>query len=158
MKHYIIYTDGACRGNQGKERQASWGFIVYDDVTGKRLGSKSDYLGNRTNNEAELIAMLEAMKWISAKTNTRATIHTDSAYVMNGLLEWMPNWKRNGWKTANKGEVKNKELWQALDKLYDPLIFTIVKVKGHSGVSQNEEVDALCNTVIDDHDFKERFG
>lgn len=158
MKHYLIYTDGACRGNQGEDKKASWAFIVYDDLTAKRLGSKRGYLGNKTNNEAELTAMLEAIKWVSSKTNTRATIHTDSNYVMQGMLEWLPNWKRNGWKTAQGKPVKNQTLWKEIDKYYDPLVISLVKVKGHSGNSQNEEVDALCNTVLDDEEFKEKFG
>lgn len=149
---YHIYTDGACRNNQEPDkRTAAWAFVVFD-ASMVRKGSKSGYLGNATNNEAELTAMIEAFKWSGTKT---VVAYTDSQYVYKGLTEWIKGWKARGWKTASKEPVKNLELWIELDALYNPTIHSLVKVKGHSGDIGNASVDALCNVVIDDNNLPE---
>lgn len=149
---YYIYTDGACRNNQqADKRQASWAFVVFD-IQMQRKGSKSGYLGNATNNEAELTAVLEAMKWVKDK---QCVIHMDSQYVFKGLTEWVAGWKRRGWRTASNEPVKNIALWQELDMWYNPAIHNLVKVKGHSTDVGNCAVDALCNVVLDNNNLPE---
>ena len=148
----LIYTDGACRNNQQADnRQAAWAFVVFD-TNMNRKGSKSGYLGNATNNEAELQAMLEALKW---SPNHDKVIHTDSQYVYKGLTEWLPGWKKKNWRTASGEPVKNLQLWQELDVWYNPGFHKLVKVKGHSSDVGNSAVDALCNVVLDNNNLPE---
>lgn len=143
-----IYTDGACRNNQDAEKRASsWAFVVFNEQM-ERKGSKSGFLGNATNNEAELTAMIEALTWASERN---VTVYTDSQYVFMGLTSWLTGWINKGWKTANKEPVKNLELWQKLNTLYKPQLHNLVKVKGHSGDKGNAIVDALCNVVLDEN-------
>lgn len=145
---YHIYTDGACRNNQEPDkRTAAWAFVVFNSSM-ERKGSKSAFLGNATNNEAELIAMIEALKWGSTK---KLVVYTDSQYVHKGLTEWITGWKRRGWKTSSNEVVKNLDLWQELDSLYNPDNHTLIKVKGHSGDKGNTIVDSLCNVVLDNN-------
>ena len=145
---FHIYTDGACRDNQSAEnRKAAWAFVVFTERM-ERKGSKSAYLGNATNNEAELTAILEALKWLKGRP---AVIYTDSQYAFMGLTQWIHGWKARGWRTSSKEEVKNLELWKKLDLLFDKEVHTMVKVKGHSGDVGNAAVDALCNVVIDEN-------
>ena len=104
---YKIYTDGACSGNPGR---GGWAAIILNN--GKKTemkGSKKD----TTNNQMELLAPIEALKKIPK--GSKVQIYTDSKYVKSGITEWIHNWKKNGWKTANKKEVRNRELWTELD-------------------------------------------
>ncbi len=149
---FHIYTDGACRNNQdAQKRTAAWAFIVFDQNM-QRKGSKSAFLGNATNNEAELQAMIEALSWCKERN---AQLYTDSQYVFMGMTEWMKGWQSRGWRTANKEPVKNLDLWKQLASLYKPEFHTIHKVKGHSGDVGNATVDALCNVVLDDNNKPE---
>ncbi|QKE55276.1 RNaseH [Escherichia phage ECOP18] len=157
MSVFHIYTDGACKSNPGP---GAWGFIVYDD-NDDRLGSKSGYNPKTTNNEMELTAIVEALRWSVRKDNRPIAIYTDSAYCKNGMESWMFSWQRKGWKKAD-GEVPlNLELWQEAFRLTQQYINfhntnpTFIKVKGHSGISGNEAVDALCNTVITEQELAE---
>lgn len=142
---YVIYTDGACRGNPGP---TSWGFVVYEGTEYK--GSKSGFLGTNTNNVGELTAMLEAMKFCS-KMKSTVVIYTDSSYVLNSLTKWVDGWSRNGWKKSDGKPVQNQDIMAELLKLRNTLgtRVTYEKVKGHSGVLGNERVDQLCNRVLD---------
>ena len=104
-----IYTDGACKGNPGP---GGWGALIIEGE------SKSEIFGgepNTTNNRMEILAVIMALKTIS--TESEVTVFTDSTYVQKGISEWIGNWKANGWKTAAKKDVKNKDLWQELDLL-----------------------------------------
>jgi len=149
---YNVYTDGACRNNQDPEkRSAAWAFVLFD-MEMNRKGSKSGYLGNATNNEAELTAILEVLRW---RSNVPMNIHTDSQYAFKGLTEWLPGWKKRGWRTSSNEPVKNMDLWQELDSLYNPNIHVLIKVKGHSGDKGNSTVDALCNIVLDENNLPE---
>ena len=104
-----IYTDGSCLGNPGN---GGWAAIIVDDNKKIRIkGSKKD----TTNNQMELLAPIKALKKIPKGSNVQ--IFTDSKYVKSGITEWIHNWKKNGWKTANKQPVKNKDLWIELDLL-----------------------------------------
>ena len=137
----ILYTDGACSGNPGP---GGWGFIMDHPASGKQL-TRSGGDAETTNNRMELIAVIEGLSVL--RRPCRVEIVSDSSYVLNGLSDWMPNWKRNGWRRREKGawkEVKNLDLWQRLDELnrFHQLQFT--KIKGHAGHPQNEACDRLA--------------
>ena len=131
-----IYTDGSCVGNPGN---GGWAAIIIND--GKKIkltGNKK----NTTNNQMELLAAIKALKQ-SPKGN-KIQIFTDSKYVKLGITEWINNWKKNGWKTANKQYVKNKELWIELDNLSNEFQIKWNWIKGHSNNKLNNEVDLLA--------------
>ncbi len=131
-----IYTDGSCIGNPG---QGGWAAIILDE--GKKTeikGSKKD----TTNNQMELLAPIEALKKVPK--GSKVQIFTDSKYVKSGITEWIHNWKKNGWKTANKKEVSNKELWTELDQLNSEFEINWNWVKAHSTDKLNNEVDLLA--------------
>ena len=137
-----IYTDGACRGNPGP---GGWGALLIAGEHRKRLwGGES----STTNNRMELTAAIEALN--ALKRPEKVVLHTDSKYVMDGITQWMANWKKRGWKTAAKKPVKNQDLWQALDDAIERHDITWKWVKGHDGDPGNEEADALANRGIDD--------
>ncbi len=132
-----IFTDGACSGNPGA---GGWGVILRYGETEKELSGGD---AQTTNNRMELTAVIEALK--ALKRECEITLYTDSRYVMDGVNEWMPNWKKNGWKTTNKkSAVKNLELWQELDSLLPKHKIKWVWVKGHNGHPENERVDKLA--------------
>jgi len=103
-----------------------------------------------TNNRMELTAAIEALNVLKGPSSV--VLHTDSKYVMDGIREWMPNWKKRGWKTSNKKPVKNKDLWQALDEAVTRHDIQWKWVKGHDGNPGNEEADELANLGIDEMD------
>ena len=141
MKQVEVYTDGACSGNPGP---GGWGAVLRYRFNGKVYEKElSGGDASTTNNRMELTAVIEALK--ALKKECDITIYTDSRYVMDGVQEWMPNWKRNGWKTTNKkSPVKNLELWQILDSLLSKHKIKWVWVKGHNGHPENERVDKLA--------------
>ena len=134
-----IYTDGACSGNPGK---GGWAAIILND------GEKTEIKGtekNTTNNQMELLAPIQALKKIPK--GSKVEIFTDSRYVKSGITEWIHNWKKNGWKTANKKEVSNKELWTELDLLNNEFEVSWNWVKAHSVDKLNNEVDLLARNA-----------
>ena len=143
MKHAVeIYTDGACRGNPGP---GGWGALLrYGDV------DKQLYGGERltTNNRMELKAVIEALSALSKPC--KVTLTSDSTYVLKGISEWLPNWKKRGWRTAGKKPLKNGDLWKTLDDLTGMHEIEWHWVKGHSGHIENELVDQLANRGIDE--------
>ena len=131
-----IYTDGSCLGNPGN---GGWAAIIIDDKKKTHInGSKKD----TTNNQMELLAPIKALKKIPKGSNVQ--IFTDSKYVKSGITEWIHNWKKNGWKTANKQPVKNKELWTELDLMTSEFEIKWSWVKGHSSDKLNNEVDLIA--------------
>lgn len=136
MNKVTIYTDGACSGNPGK---GGWGAILMF-ANEKRCMSGSKQL--TTNNQMELTATIEALKAILKPSNI--ALYTDSQYVKNGITSWIFNWKKNGWKTANKKPVANKDLWIELEKYVDFHSVSWFWVKGHSGDHYNEIADELA--------------
>ena len=131
-----VYTDGSCLENPGN---GGWAAIIIDD--GKKIqikGSKK----NTTNNQMELMAPIEALKKIPKGSEVQ--IFTDSKYVKSGITEWIHNWKKNGWKTANKQKVKNKDLWVELDLLSSQFDIKWSWVKAHSIDKLNNEVDLIA--------------
>lgn len=140
-KHVQIYTDGACRGNPGI---GGWGAILSYNGTQKEIyGGEQD----TTNNRMELRAVIESLKVL--KKPSDITINSDSKYVLSGITEWMPNWKKRNWKTASRKPVKNVDLWQQLDDLIQQHTIEWLWVKGHSGNTGNDRADVLANLGID---------
>ena len=131
-----IYTDGSCLENPGN---GGWAAIIIDDEKKTQIkGSKK----NTTNNQMELLAPIEALKKIPK--GSKIEIFTDSKYVKSGITEWIHNWKKNGWKTADKQPVKNKELWEELDLLNNKFEISWNWVKAHSTDELNNEVDLIA--------------
>ena len=141
MEKVIIYTDGACSGNPGP---GGWGAILMCQ------GKKKEISGgckNTTNNIMEITAVIEALKLL--KYTCEVDLYSDSAYVVNTFKQkWIDNWKKNNWKTASKEPVKNKELWQELDKLTQIHQVKFHKVKGHSDNEFNNRCDELARGEI----------
>ena len=137
----IIYTDGACRGNPGR---GGWGVILRYKGTVKELhgGDKET-----TNNRMELMAAIQALE--ALKKPCTVQLYSDSSYVLKGITEWLPNWKKRGWKTASNHPVKNVDLWQRLDAAIAQHQIEWRWVKGHSGNTGNERADTLANLGID---------
>lgn len=138
---YIIYTDGACSGNPGP---GGWGAIILDEK--ENQVSLSGKEGSTTNNRMELIAPIMALKKI--KESSEITIYTDSIYLKDGITVWINNWQKNGWETANKKPIKNKDLWVTLSKLTEKKRIVWKWVKAHTGNKFNELADKLATEAI----------
>ncbi len=137
----VIYTDGACRGNPGP---GGWGAVLtYKGVTKELCGGEPE----TTNNRMELTAVINALEALTKPC--KVELHSDSKYVLQGITEWLPNWKKRGWRTANKGAVKNEDLWRRLDTARERHEVDWHWVKGHSGHDGNERADRLANKGID---------
>ena len=136
-----MYTDGACRGNPGP---GGWGVILsYQDEEKTLNGFEPD----TTNNRMELTAAIEGLR--ALKRACDVDLKTDSKYVMQGINDWMSNWKSNGWKTAAKKPVKNADLWKLLDEQVKKHRIKWHWVKGHTGIEGNEMADQQANLAID---------
>lgn len=137
-----IFTDGACRGNPGP---GGWGALLR-----YRGHEKALYGGERetTNNRMELMAAIKALESLKRPCQVRLT--TDSEYVKKGIMEWLANWKRRGWKTAARKPVKNADLWRRLDEAAARHDIQWHWVRGHSGHAENERADELANLAIDE--------
>ena len=136
-----MYTDGACRGNPG---EGGWG--VWMDWRGNQK-SLNGFEAETTNNRMELTAAIRGLETL--KRGCAVNLYTDSKYVMQGINEWMPRWKLNGWKTTAKKSVKNADLWVRLDEALQRHEVTWHWVKGHAGNAGNEKADQLANEAID---------
>ncbi len=142
MDKVEIYTDGACRGNPGP---GGWGAILRAGTNEKELcGAERE----TTNNRMELMAAIIALE--SLKRPCEITLTTDSQYVRKGITEWIVNWKRRGWKTADKKPVKNQDLWMRLEEATHKHQIHWKWIKGHSGHEENERADQLANRGIDE--------
>ena len=141
MKNVEIYTDGACRGNPGIGGWGAW--LKYGAVEKELCGGELA----TTNNRMELMAAIQALE--SLTEPCVVVLHTDSKYVLQGITEWMDNWKKRGWKTAAKKPVKNEDLWRRLDAAIQKHSIDWRWVKGHSGNVGNEKADSLANKGID---------
>lgn len=145
MKVYA-FTDGACKGNPGN---GGWGALLrYGDKEKEIFGGEA----NTTNNRMELMAAIQALKALSRPCEVVLT--TDSQYVKQGINQWLAGWKKNGWKTAAKAPVKNKDLWLQLDEECSKHRIDWQWVKGHSGHIENERADELANRgvkVVEEH-------
>ncbi len=135
-----IFTDGACRGNPGP---GGWGAILRAGANEKELWGGE---AQTTNNRMELTAVIRALEALKRPSSVR--LYTDSQYVQKGISEWIHSWKRKGWKTADKKDVKNVDLWQALDRVAAQHRVEWKWVKGHAGHPENERADRLANRGI----------
>lgn len=145
-----VYTDGSCLGNPGR---GGWGFIAISQE-GEEMFRDGDFGGARTtNNIMELTAMLRALRWISSMQRTFGvqgsevvTVYTDSNYVRQGICSWMKKWKKNGFKSASGGDVKNRALWEAIDNVLAGLgeRVRVEWVRAHCGNEWNEAVDVYA--------------
>lgn len=141
MTEVEIYTDGACRGNPGP---GGWAALLIAGTERKELSGAE---AETTNNRMELMAAISALSALRRRCSVK--LYTDSKYVLQGLTEWLPQWKARGWKTAARAPVKNKDLWELLDTAASAQDIEWIWVKGHSGHEGNEFVDALANRAID---------
>jgi len=138
---YVIYTDGACSGNPGP---GGWGAVILNEE--KNDTNISGKENSTTNNRMELMAPIMALKKI--KKTSQIVIYTDSIYLKNGITTWIKNWEKNGWKSANKKPVKNKDLWLTLNELSKKHIIDWKWVKAHAGNKYNEIADKLATEAI----------
>ena len=142
MTEVVIYTDGACSGNPGP---GGWGVVM------RWQGKEKELYGFEpvtTNNRMELMAAIQALEALQRPTTV--SLHTDSKYLLDGITKWIPNWQRNGWKTAAKKPVKNNDLWRRLTEALRPHDVDWVWVKGHAGDPGNERADALARRGIEE--------
>jgi ribonuclease HI len=131
-----IFTDGACSGNPGP---GGWGAIL------RWRGSEREMCGGEpmtTNNRMEMMAAIQALETL--KRPVHAKLHTDSQYLRDGITQWLPRWKKNGWRTADKKPVKNIDLWQRLDEALAHHNVEFIWVRGHAGHPENERADELA--------------
>ena len=145
MIEVTIHTDGACSGNPGP---GGWGAILTATENGTIISEKEIFGGdeNTTNNRMELTAAIQALGTLKFKS--KVILHTDSKYLMDGINEWIKVWKENDWRTSNKNLVKNKDLWEDIDKFNQFHDIEWKWVKGHSGDIGNETADELANKAI----------
>ena len=142
MNRIEIFTDGACRGNPGP---GGWGALLrFGDDEKELCGGEAE----TTNNRMELMAVIQALSALKRPCDVILT--SDSTYVLKGIQEWMPSWKKRGWKTAAKKPVKNVDLWKLLDDAIQGHTIDWLWVKGHSGHAENEIADQLANRGIDE--------
>ena len=142
MDKIEIFTDGACRGNPGP---GGWGAILRCGDREKELyGSERE----TTNNRMELMAAIAALEALTRPCDVIVT--TDSQYVRKGITEWLSQWKRRGWKTADKKPVKNQDLWMRLEEATHRHTIRWLWIKGHSGHEENERADGLANRAIEE--------
>lgn len=152
----IIFTDGAARGNPGP---GGWGTILVGDDLARELGGREDHT---TNNRMELMAVISALE--NMKGETEATLYTDSAYVVSGITRWVKGWARNNWKTSQKEDVSNRDLWERLVLATEHKNIDWQLIKGHSGTPGNERCDVIATSFADKNPVmlyegsKERYG
>lgn len=163
-----LYTDGACRGNgRSQNAKGAIGIVIFDNE-GKVIPEEKPLLlkslvnfNPNTNNKAEIYAVIVgltavAMNYAALQSTfmdkPTITIYSDSAYTINGIVNWIHSWRANDWKNSKKEEVKNKKLWQTLDKMLNDMneVYEIIfkKVEGHSGNKWNEVCDQLANEAM----------
>lgn len=138
----VIHTDGACRGNPGP---GGWGAVLEHKSRERELYG---YEPETTNNRMELMAVIQALETLKRPCRVRAI--TDSQYVMKGVTEWMPGWKKRGWRTASRKPVANRDLWERLDAAIQRHEIEWEWVRGHTGQAGNERADQLANRGIDE--------
>ena len=145
MKAITIYSDGASKGNPGP---GGWGALVVDDGQAKELGGRETHT---TNNRMEMTAAIKALRYALNLPVAPVTLHTDSSYLINGITKWVKGWKAKDWKTLQKKDVLNKDLWQELDDLVESFGKPIAwkHVSGHVGIAGNERADEIASAFAE---------
>lgn len=139
-----IFTDGSSRGNPGP---GGWGAIIRSDSHVRELGGREDHT---TNNRMELSAAINALTFVDEKNlEGEIVLQTDSKYVIQGITSWVLGWQRNGWKTAGKKDVENRDLWEALSAVASNLSIEWKYVQGHAGHPGNERCDEIATSFAD---------
>ena len=138
---YVVYTDGACSGNPGP---GGWGAVILNEARNEI--NISGKVKSTTNNRMELMAPIMALRKI--KKASKIIIYTDSIYLKNGITTWIKKWEKNGWMSANKKPVKNKDLWVTLNTLSKQQVIDWKWVKAHAGNKYNEIADMLATEAI----------
>lgn len=139
-----IYTDGAAKGNPGK---AGWGAVF---LIGNKVFEMGGSAEHATNNQMELTAPIEALKYVKANhKDAQIEIVSDSKYVILGITEWIGNWQKNNWRNANKKPVLNRELWEELHKLTEELKPKWTYVKGHNEDKYNDRADLIATSFAE---------
>lgn len=155
---FLIFSDGACRGNPGP---GAWASFI-QDIKGEVIFKSSGVDLPTTNNKMELQGVIRGLnglidKWIDEQMSDRHTpvfVYSDSKYVIDGITSWVSGWKARGWKKADGKTPENVELWQELDQLNHQFAnIKYIWVKGHAGHAQNEMCDQMCNQALDEAGF-----
>ena len=141
----VVFTDGASRGNPGP---GGWGFALIDTQS-EAVFEGAGFNSKTTNNNMELTAVVEALKFAHSKQIEKLTLYTDSAYVAQGMTIWIFGWIKNGWKTKTKTDVLNADEWKECASLLKKVKVTVHRVSGHAGVPVNERVDKLATLAAD---------
>lgn len=153
-RHYVIATDGACRGNPGP---GAWGAILFANEGNIAIGRPRELVGTKrqtTNIEMELTAAVRALTWLNSKNRPEhrsapVTLFTDSQYVTKGMTEWVPGWLSNGWRNSKRKPVEHRDLWEALIEAAKGRDIAWTWVRGHAGHPENERADALAQSALD---------
>ena len=143
---WTLVTDGACSGNGTDASRGGWAAIITAPDGTETVLTGGEY--PTTNNRMELMAAIQALEALHGPA--KVSLHTDSKYLLDGITKWIPNWQRNGWKTAAKKPVKNDDLWRRLTEAMRPHKVSWVWVKGHAGDPGNERADALARRGIEE--------
>ena len=144
MQSIEIFTDGGCSGNHGP---GGWAYVALSG--GKMISCSSGGEAQTTNNRMELQAVIHAIEDSSLLGAEELSLFTDSQYVKNGITVWINSWKKNGWRTSSKDPVKNRELWEELDRLNSTCKIRWNWVKGHAGIRYNEMCDSMVRTEME---------
>lgn len=146
MDNIIIYTDGGCRGNPGL---GAWASILISEKHSLRL-EIGESENNTTNNKMEMKAIIKALERLKKSHNIK--VYSDSAYLVNGMNEWIYSWQKNNWIKSDKKPVENKEYWIKLIELSKKHNIEFIKVKGHSDNKENNRADEIVNILMDKHE------
>ncbi len=153
----IIYTDGACKGNQNVNNLGGWGFVI-QDLESLKERHCCGHVINTTNNRMEMTAIIKALSAIKSRPHSKVTLYTDSELIVKGMTEWLANWKAKGWKNSKRKPIENKELWLSIDELSAKHLITWCHVAAHTGIVGNELADSLANEGTEGHNLKRDFN
>lgn len=142
-----IYCDGSCRNNGYENAVGAYAYIILNETEDIKYAASQRLESLNTNNKAEMVAMIKALKYWDEFLDGSVEVHSDSAYIVNAYNQgWIENWKKNGWKTAKREPVKNQDLWIELDRFFQRKEVTLIKAKGHADDYWNNRVDEMAQT------------
>lgn len=141
-----LITDGSCLGNPGR---GGWAFMLQNDARDPEICSGNEE--DTTNNRMELKALINGLKYFAQQSSEHLDVTMDSQYIIKGVISWLPNWKKNNWKTASKTPVKNQDLWVELDKLIHNMSLNFIWTKGHDSHQLHNKVDQIARCAANKH-------